>query len=127
MQTNLEIKAITKRTKDSNINEEKIYGVTDNQVKGNSVNDQYDINGENNKKGGDEDGSLVDHLHGFDLTTGGDKSDVKEREKQLGYAINGINKYTIDNSYSSADAGNSEDVNYSKIDTDLNIGQVVIY
>ena len=92
-QTNLELKAISKRTKDSNLNDEKLFGVTDNQVKGHSINDEYDINGEDNKKGGDELGSITDHLHSFDFTTGGNKVDVKEREKQLEYAINGINKY----------------------------------
>lgn len=126
-QTNLELKAISKRTKDSNLNDEKLFGVTDNQVKGHSINDEYDINGEDNKKGGDGLGSITDHLHSFDFTTGGDKVDVKEREKQLGYTINGINKYTSVEPYSTADVGSSEDTSYKNFSTELNIGQVVIY
>lgn len=127
MQSGLEVKAIKKRVKDTTVNGEKIYGVIGNEVKGNSVNDEYSINGDNARKGGKEEGSLVDHLHGFDMTTGGDVEDQKARTTQLGFAIAGINKYTVNDSYSDADIGDCEDVNYGKIDTDLNIGQVVIY
>lgn len=127
MQTQLEIKGITKRAKDTMLNGSNTFGVKDNEVKGNSINDEYDINGADAKKGGSEEGSLVDHLHGFNLTEGGDKEDIKAREKQLAYAIAGIQKYTFDNTYSDADAGDCVDTNYSKIDTELNVGQVVIY
>lgn len=127
MQTQLEVKGITKRTKDSTINLTKVYGVKDNQVSGFNAENEYDINGKDAKKGGTEEGSLVDHLHGFDLTQGGDNEDQKARNKQTGYTIPGINKYTVSNTYSDADAGDCVDANYGKIDTSLNIGQVVIY
>jgi hypothetical protein len=127
MQSELETKAITKRTKDTTLNGKKVYGVTDNQVKGNNADDEYNINGDDAKKGGNSDGSLVDHLYKLDMSTGGDVEDQKARTKQLGYTIAGINKYTVDSSYSDADIGDCEDVNYGKINTDLNVGQVVIY
>lgn len=127
MQTQLEIKGITKRAKDTMINSTNVFGVKDNEVVGSSINNEYDINGDDAKKGGPEEGSLVNHLRGFDFTVGGDKEDIKAREKQLAYAIPGIQKYTFENSYSDADTGDSVDANYSKIDTSLNVGQVVIY
>ena len=127
MQTQLEIKGITKRAKDTMLNSTNVFGVKDNEVVGSSINNKYDINGDDAKKGGEEKGSLVDHLRGFDLTVGGDKEDTKARDKQLAYAIPNIKKYTVETTYSDADTGESVDANYSKIDTSLNIGQVVIY
>jgi hypothetical protein len=127
MQTQLEIKGITKRAKDSTINSTKTYGVKDNEVKGHNINDQYDINGEDARKGGDEKGSLVDHINKLDMSTGGDKVDQAARNRQLSYAIPGIAHYTFDSAYADADAGQAVDTNYTKIDTSLNIGQVVIY
>jgi hypothetical protein len=127
MQSKLEAKAITKRTKDTAENGARVYGVTDNKVTGNDSDNEYDINGEDAKKGGDSSGSLVDHLHKFDFTTGGDVIDARSRATQLAYAIPDINKYTSTDTYSDADAGDCSDANYGKIDTSLNVGQVIIY
>ena len=127
MQSELEAKAISKRIKDIKQNGEKLFGVNGNQVSGNNSDKEYPIDGSNSRKGGESQGSLVDHLHAFDFTTGGDVEDVKARNRQLSYEIPGINKYDLKNTYSDADAGICGDVDYSKIDTDLNIGQVVIY
>lgn len=127
MQTQLEIKGITKRAKDTAINTTKVFGVKDNEVKGSSIENEYSIEGDDARKGGNEAGSLVNHLNKLDMTTGGDNVDQTARAKQLAYTIPGIQKYSVDDTYSDADAGISVDANYSKIDTDLNIGQVVIY
>lgn len=127
MQTELEVKAIKKRTVDIKQNGEKLFGVSGNQVKGSDITNEYDIEGSKNRKGGENQGSIVDHLHPIDLSSGGNIEDQKSREKQLSYTISGINKYDDKNTYSDADAGNVGDVSYSKIDTSENIGQIIIY
>jgi len=122
MQTELEVKAIKKRIVDTTINSSKEYGVKGNTTKGYSSEDgdDYSINGDNAKKGGSEEGSLVNHLNkGFNLENGGDNVDKIERDKQLGYVIPGQKTYSKGNYYSDAD-----DI---KIDTSKNIGQVIIY
>jgi hypothetical protein len=124
MQTELEVKAIKKRLTDTTINSTKIFGVVGNEVKSNSLNpgDEYDINGSKNRKGGENEGSLVNHLNsGFDLTTGGDFIDTKERQKQQAYVIPGTKSYSEDKPYADLVTG------ASKIDTSKNIGQVVIW
>lgn len=120
MQTELEIKAIKKRIIDETTNSTKLYGVKGNEVKGYSVDDEYDINGDDAKKGGGTVGSLVDHLNSnFDFSVGGDVEDVKNRKRQQGYVLPGKVTYSAENIYSDADN--------IKIDTSANIGQVVIY
>lgn len=122
MQTKLEVKGISKRITDTLTNSTKIYGIKDNEVKGNSSleGDEYDINGSDAKKGGETQGSLVNHLNqGFDITTGGDSFETKEREKQQNYVIPGLITYSAENFYSDADN--------IKVDTSGNIGQVVIF
>lgn len=127
MQSKLEIKAIKKRTKDMVQNSEKLFGVNGNQSKGYSPNDEYSINGDDSKKGGEETASLVDHLHLFDLTVGGDNEDIKARKRQIEYTIPGVDRYDVSNTYSDADSGECGDFNYGKIDMDKNEGQVIIY
>lgn len=122
MQTNLETKAIKKRTTDTLLNSTKVFGVNGNEVKGNSskTGDEYAIDGSDARKGGQTIGSLVNHLNqGFDLSTGGDMLDTLERKKQQGYVIPGQNAYSEQNYYSDADN--------IKVDTSGNIGQVIIY
>jgi len=128
MQTDLEIKAIKKRTTDSVVNSTKVFGVAGNEVKGNSVDSEYstatvgeaDGGVSKSKKGGNSIGSLVNHLNkGFDVTSGGDVIDQKARQRQQGYVIPGQTTYSEKNVYSDADN--------IKVDTSLNIGQVVIY
>lgn len=122
MQTKLETKGISKRSADTLVNSSKTFGPTDDLVKGNSraEGDEYDINGANAQKGGDSAGSLVNHLNSkFDLSTGGSKTDVAARNKQIQYAIPGVNSYSEGNIYSDADN--------ILIDTSANEGQVVIY
>lgn len=122
MQTDLEVKAIKKRTTDTLLNSTKIFGVKGNEVKGNSSQpgDEYDVNGANARKGGASTGTLSNHLNqGFDLSTGGDAVDTAERQKQQSYVIPGHITYNKQNYYS--------DANDIKIDTSGNIGQVVIY
>lgn len=121
MQTELEKKGIKKRTDYTLINSTKKYG-KNNDVKGKSSQDgdEYSLDGSKAKKGGQISGSLVNHLNqSFDLTTGGDSIDMLERQKQLGYVIPGKVTYSAENIYS--------DVDDIKINTDENIGQVVIY
>lgn len=117
MQTNLEKKAIEKRNIYDTLNDTSIFGGQGNEKHGNNPEDPYDINGGNSAKGGDESGSLSNHIYqNIDLTTGGDNEDIKSRERQLGYVVEGTDKYTFDKPYSS-----------DLIDTNLNVGQVVIF
>lgn len=122
MQTNLEIKGISKRVGDTLLNSTKKFGVKGNETKGYSSlpDDEYNINGEDAKKGGESDGTLSNHLNkGFDLSTGGDSVDKKSREIQQAYVIPGQITYSKENYYSDADD--------NKIDTSGNIGQIIIY
>lgn len=122
MQTELEVKAIKKRTTDTVLNGTKVFGVDGNKVTGNNTSNEYDINGADARKGGESTGSLVDHLNSkFDLSTGGDAEDIKARERQQSYVIPGLQTYSAENIYSDADN--------IKIDTSINVslGQVVIY
>lgn len=107
MQSQLEVKSITKRIKDIAKNGEKLFGVNGNQTKGSNVYDEYDIEGSKNRKGNNDQGALVDHLHSFDISVGGDNEDFKARERQLGYQIPGLNKYDKENTYSDADTENA--------------------
>ena len=120
MQTEVEVKAIKKRTEDLVVNSSKIYGVNGNEVKGYSSSEGDEYSAESAKKGGETEGSLVNHLNnGFDLSTGGDSEDKKNREKQQSYVIPGKVTYNKENYYS--------DVDDIKVDTSGNIGQVIIY
>jgi len=120
MQTELEVKAIKKRIVDETINSTKVYGVAGNETKGYSVDDEYNINGDNAQKGSGSAGSLSDHLNsGFNMLTGGDAEDIKNRKRQQGYVIPGQISYSAENIYS--------DANDLKIDTSGNKGQVSIY
>jgi hypothetical protein len=120
MQTELEIKAIKKRTADMIANATQIFGLDGDKVTGNSVDKEYDINGADSKKGGESNGSLVDHLNQkFDLSTGGDAEDTKARKRQQGYVIPGLITYSAENIYSDADN--------IKVDISPNIGNVKIY
>lgn len=120
MQSQLEIKGIKKRTTDTVINANKKFGVIGNEVEGHSIGNEYDIEGSDAKKGGDGTGNLVSHLNtNPDFSSGGDIIDQQTREKQLAYTIPGQIRYGKDNIYSDADE--------CKIDTSLNIGQIIIY
>lgn len=117
MQTNLEKNAIGKRNTYDTINDTALFGNQGSQVEGNTPEDPYDINGGDAGKGTDENVSFSNHIYpNIDLTKGGNLDDVKARERQLGYVVEGVDKYTFDNPYSS-----------DLIDTSLNVGQVVIF
>lgn len=119
MQTNLEVKAIKKRAQDDLVNVTRTFGPKGDEVTGNDSAKEYDINGKDARKGGTSIGSISDHLTSFDLSTGGSKTDSDARAKQQSYVIPGLVTYNESNIYS--------DANINKIDTSLNVGQVVIY
>lgn len=121
MQTKLEVKAIKKRTDYSLKNSTTKYGVN-KDVTGKSLEEGkgYEIDGKKAVKGGDENGTLSNHINtSFDFSKGGSNEDKFQRDKQLGYVIQGINSYSKDNFYSDADN--------ILINTDDNKGQVIIY
>lgn len=117
VQTKLEQEAIAKRKIDDQTNISKIFGVKNDQSSGYDSDNQY--NEDKARKGGDETGSITDHLHKLDLTSGGSYTDKTARNTQTAYVIPDTNSYSAENIYSDADN--------CLIDTSLNVGQVVIY
>lgn len=116
----LEPIGIKKRKSDFLANTTKEYGVEGDLTNGYDPDNEYDIHGANSKKG-TESGYLSDHINStkFDFTKGGSKIDKENRERQQGYQVDGINKYSPESIYSDADD--------TRIDTSGNIGQVKIY
>ena len=118
MQTQLEKNAIEKRNISDTSNAMLIFGNQKDATNGNTKDSEYDINGSNARKGHESFISVSDHtIRNIDMdNNGGDIIDIEARKKQLTYTIEGVERYTKENQYSS-----------DLIDTSQNVGQVVIY